>query len=230
MELPVRPESASRAREAVTEFRGQLDGSTYNDLRLVVSELVADAVRDEADGTEAVRVGIEVRDRRIRASVIEGAVAYELKSRRPQLGERGWGIHLARALGQRWGRAHDAERGSIWVEMDLSDNPLPYPSVKSYAAARVGASHVEAPSKCWEIAHQGFGNGWYRLGLSEGPTFTGALQSWVEEEGRQVLPGAYGVRSPDEVAWKPFRVDQSGTVYPIDPSAEDDLTAAEHSG
>jgi hypothetical protein len=208
MELPVRPESARRAREAVTEFRGQLDGSTYNDLRLVVSELVADVVRDEADGTEAVRVGIEVRDRRIRASV---------KSRRPQLGERGWGIHLARALGQRWGR-HDAERGSIWVEMDLSDNPPPFPSGKSYAAGRVDASRVKAPSKYWEIVHQGFGDGWYRLGMSEGPTLTGALQSWVEEEGRQILPGAYGVRSPDEVAWKPFRVDQSGTIYPIDPT------------
>ena len=47
IELPVRPESARKAREAVTEFRSQLDESTHNDLRLVVSELVADAVLAE---------------------------------------------------------------------------------------------------------------------------------------------------------------------------------------
>jgi hypothetical protein len=121
IEVPVRPESARRAREAVTKFRGQLDESTYNDLRLVVSEFVADVARTEGDGTHDVSLRIELRDQRIRASAIEGAGAYELESRRPQLGEPGWGIYLARVLGQRWGTSHDAERGSIWVEMERSD-------------------------------------------------------------------------------------------------------------
>ena len=121
IELPVRPESARRAREAVTEFRGRLEESTYNDLRLVVSELVADVARTEADGSHEVSLRIELRDRWIRASATEGAVAYEPQSRRPRLGEPGWGIHLARVLGQRWGSRHDAEHGSIWLEMELSD-------------------------------------------------------------------------------------------------------------
>ena len=59
IELPVRPESARMAREAVTEFRGHLDEPTHDDLRLVVSELVADAVRAEADGSHEVSVTIE---------------------------------------------------------------------------------------------------------------------------------------------------------------------------
>ena len=121
IELPVRPESARRAREAVTEFRRQLEESTYNDLRLVVSEFVADVACPEADGTHHVDLRIELRNDRIRASAIEGAGAYELKSRCPQLGEPGWGTYLARVLGQRWGSTHDAEHGSIWVEMELSD-------------------------------------------------------------------------------------------------------------
>ena len=89
IELPVRPESARRAREAVTEFRDHLDESTYNDLRLVVSELVADVARTEADGTHDVSMRIERLDHRIRASVREGPAAYELKSRRPEPGEPG---------------------------------------------------------------------------------------------------------------------------------------------
>jgi len=231
IELPVRPESARRARQAVAEFRRQLDGPTHNDLRLVVSELVADAVRAEADADQAVRLVIEVRDRRIRASV--RAVAYELTSRRPQLGEPGWGIHLARVLEQRWGSIHEAEHGSVWVEMDLSDNPLPPPNLKvgkAYAAARTDAGRGEIPSNYWEIAHQGFGNGWYRLGISEGPTPGDALRSWVDGEGRSAPPGAYGVRSPHTVAWRSFRVDQSSTIYPVDSSAEGDLNGAERSG
>ena len=121
IELPVRPESARRAREAVTEFRGQLDESTYDDLRLVVSELVADVVRTEADGSHDVSLRIELRGDRIRASVSNGAIPYESKSRRPQLSEPGWGAYLARVLGQRWGSRHDATYGSIWLEMELSD-------------------------------------------------------------------------------------------------------------
>jgi hypothetical protein len=112
------------AREAVTEFRGQLDEPTYNDLRLVVSELVADAVRAEADGTNDLNLMIEVGNGGIWASVGDGVAAFKLKSRRPELGESGWGIHLARLLGRRWGSTHDATRCSIWVEMERSDRAL----------------------------------------------------------------------------------------------------------
>ena len=121
IEPPVRPESARKAREAVTELRDQLDEPTHNDLRLVVSELVADAVRAEPDSSHDVSVGIAVGGGRIRASVSEGALAYTLRSKRAQLDETGWGIYLARALGHRWGTWHDAERGAVCVQMELSD-------------------------------------------------------------------------------------------------------------
>jgi hypothetical protein len=123
LELPARPESARTARELVAEFRDRLDASDYGDLRLVVSELVADAVRAKVDGAPAVRVGIEVRGRWIRAEVSDGAGAAELKSRHPVLGGPGWGIHLARVLGHQWGSTHEAERRSIWVEMERSGDP-----------------------------------------------------------------------------------------------------------
>ena len=209
IELPVRPESARKAREAVTEFRDQLDAPTHNDLRLVVSELVADVVRGEADGTHQIGLRIELRDRRIRASVIDGPLAFRMQSRRPALDEPGWGIHLTRALGRRWGSAHDAERGSVWVEMELPDNPF---------------------ANQWEIFYQGLGRVWYKLGTSEGHTPGDALRSWVEREGRSVPPGAYGVRAPGEVPWRSFRVDQDCTICVATSSAEDGLGPPEHLG
>jgi hypothetical protein len=49
-ELPVKPGSVRWARNLVTGFRDYLDQTTYADLRLMVSELVADAVRAGAHG------------------------------------------------------------------------------------------------------------------------------------------------------------------------------------
>lgn len=92
------------------------------------------------------------------------------------------------------------------------------------------ASRVESAARRWEIAHRGFGDAWYRLGWGEGPTATSALQGWIEDEGWTILRGTYGVRSPREADWQPFRVDQSGAVYPADPSIEAERKGANGSG
>jgi histidine kinase-like protein len=119
IELPVRPESARKARKLVTAFRDRLNEPTYNDLRLIVSELVADAVRAEADG-HRIRIRVEVAGNRILATVQEGVLAYRLKARHSQPGEPGWGVHIARTLGQRWGTRIETDRGTVWVEMAAS--------------------------------------------------------------------------------------------------------------
>jgi hypothetical protein len=92
------------------------------------------------------------------------------------------------------------------------------------------ASRVEGAARRWEVAHRGFGDAWYRLGWSEGPTPTSALQAWIEDGGWTILRGTYGVRSPSEADWQPFRVDQSGAVYPAARSIEDKREAANGSG
>jgi hypothetical protein len=92
------------------------------------------------------------------------------------------------------------------------------------------ASRVESAARRWEIAHRGFGDAWYRLGWSEGATATSALQAWIEDDGRTILRGTYGVRSPSGPGWQLFRVDQSGTVYPSDVRVKGELEAADGSG
>jgi anti-sigma regulatory factor (Ser/Thr protein kinase) len=120
VDLPIRPESAQWAREAVDEFRDQLDESSLIDLKLMVSELVSDAVRAEPGDEHEIRIRIEVADRRIHVEVREGAIAYQLQSRRPEPGEKGWGLYLTRILADRWGTHHEGKRGCVWLQMPLA--------------------------------------------------------------------------------------------------------------
>lgn len=120
VDLPIRPESARWAREAVEEFRDQLDEASLIDLKLMVSELVADAVRAEPADAHEIRIRIEVVDRRIHLEVREGAIAYQLRSRRPEPGENGWGIYLTRILADRWGTHHQGKEGCVWLQMPLA--------------------------------------------------------------------------------------------------------------
>jgi hypothetical protein len=95
------------------------------------------------------------------------------------------------------------------------------------AAARPDAREVDSgPARHWEIAYQGFGDCWYRLGVSEGRTPASALKAWLEAE-HSVRAGTHGVRLPTEVEWQPFRVSPSGDVSPIDTGGEGDLECVE---
>ena len=122
IELPIRPESAGRAREAVGEFRDYLDESSFIDLQLMVSELVSDAVLTEAGHEREIAIRIEARDRWIHVEVQEGAIAYRLRSRRPEPGEAGWGIYLTGVLADRWGIRHDNDRGCVWLQTRLGQS------------------------------------------------------------------------------------------------------------
>ena len=124
IELPIRPESAGRAREAVGEFRDHLDESSFLDLRLMVSELVSDAVLTEAGSEQKIAIRIETRDRRIHVEVQEGAIAYRLRSRRPEPGEAGWGMYLTGLLADRWGIRHDDDRGCVWLQTRLAQSQV----------------------------------------------------------------------------------------------------------
>ncbi len=93
VELPAKPESAGWSREALKEFRDRLESDAFIDLHLIVSELVAGAVRSEETDSRPITLRIELGDRHLRVEVRDGAAAYELRPRRPELGERSWGVY-----------------------------------------------------------------------------------------------------------------------------------------
>jgi|SRR6188472_2134031 len=120
VDLPLEPASARRARERLEPFRESLDVMSFADLRLLVNELVVEALITHPDrGNERIAVRAELRKDRVRVEVTEGGDAFRLSSRRPEPGEPGWGLRLVQRLSSRWGMRRDRDKAMVWLEMPL---------------------------------------------------------------------------------------------------------------
>jgi anti-sigma regulatory factor (Ser/Thr protein kinase) len=118
IELPLEPASARRAREQLEPFREALDESTFIDLRLLVSELVVEALKAESGTHDAsVELRAELGDGRVRVEVAESGGAFRLPPGRPEPGEVGWGLYLVARLSSRWGLRRSPQRSSVWLEL-----------------------------------------------------------------------------------------------------------------
>jgi anti-sigma regulatory factor (Ser/Thr protein kinase) len=121
IELPLESRSARRAREQLEPFRTALDETSFFDLRLLVSELVIEALHAESEAQgRRIEMCVELRDDRVHAEISEGGAAYRLSPRRPEPGEPGWGLDLVRRLSSRWGVRREPERSMVWLEMPRS--------------------------------------------------------------------------------------------------------------
>jgi len=108
-----------QARRALDELSPQLDPSVFEDVRLLVSELVANSVR-HGDGDE-IRVIMDIRDgARVRCEVIDQGSGF-LPLARPAGSQEvgGWGLHLVESLSKSWG----VREGSTHVWFELAREP-----------------------------------------------------------------------------------------------------------
>ena len=123
IDLPLEPASAGRAREHLEPFREALDESAFVDLRLLVSELMVEALHRKAEaenGTvdETIELRAELRDDRVRVEVAQVGDAFRLPSRRPKPGEPGWGLYLVTRLSNRWGLRRGPQESLVWLEVN----------------------------------------------------------------------------------------------------------------
>ena len=122
MTLATEPSSAGEARAALEPFRDAIDPLAFTDLRLVVSELVVDAVIAEADEPESdIELRASLSSDCVRVELEQGAVAYKLAPRRAEPGEAGWGLQLAQQLSDRWGVKRGGRCSGVWIELYLPD-------------------------------------------------------------------------------------------------------------
>ena len=118
IDLPLEPASARRAREQMEPFREALNVITFMDLRLLVSELIVEALKAESAAHDArVELRAELREDRVRVEVAESGGAFRLPSRRPEPGEAGWGLYLVQRFSRRWSLRSGPERSSVWLEV-----------------------------------------------------------------------------------------------------------------
>src|SRR3954467_10625549 len=102
IELPLEPESAARARAAISELGGDAAASSLDDVRLMVSELVADALATEPRPADAAfNVEAQALDGAPRVTVTFDGLALRIPAETPQPAELGWGVYLVKTLANR---------------------------------------------------------------------------------------------------------------------------------
>ena len=116
------PEAVALARHSLNEFEAELGPALFEDMRLLVSELVTNSVRHAAaTAASTVAVELSVRRERVRVCVTDLGPGFEASAREP--GDdpgSGWGLFLVEQLSNRWG----VELGgstSVWFEIDRAD-------------------------------------------------------------------------------------------------------------
>jgi hypothetical protein len=117
IKLPLEPESAQRARSAIAPLRAQAEISSFDDVRLLVSELVCDALATEprpADG--AITVEAEVSGGMTQVRVRFDGLSIRLRATKPQPAESGWGVYLVQTLATRWGAGRENGNTYVWFE------------------------------------------------------------------------------------------------------------------
>ena len=118
-ELAVTPEAAAAARHALDDVGAAVPDAKLRDVRLLVSELVTNAVRHAnlAPG-DMILLVFEVADHAFRVEVHDPGGGFVPTSPAPDPARpSGWGLYLVAELADRWGVDSD-DTTLVWFELD----------------------------------------------------------------------------------------------------------------
>src|SRR5690349_18047751 len=109
--LPKSPNAASIARDLLARLGDYVSAETLDDARLLMSELVANAVEHVAEDGE-IGVSVSLDDRTLRIEVRDPGPGFTHVPRAKAAGsnDRGWGLVFADRLASRWAN----EPGLVW--------------------------------------------------------------------------------------------------------------------
>lgn len=118
-ELAATPEAGSAARRALLAGNGALPSSVRDDVLLLLTELVTNAVRHAGAGADRmVRVELLKCSRRVRVAVRDdgaGFIREAIRFRRDESG--GWGLFLVDRIAHRWAVLPTATGTCVWFEI-----------------------------------------------------------------------------------------------------------------
>jgi anti-sigma regulatory factor (Ser/Thr protein kinase) len=117
--FPVSPEAAAEARHALDDLAGAIPDGRMRDVRLLISELVTNAVRHaDLDAGDAIDLVIDIADQMLRVEVHDPGGGFVPSTPSPDPARpSGWGLYLVAELADRWGVDSD-ERTRVWFELD----------------------------------------------------------------------------------------------------------------
>ena len=113
------PDSAAEARRALGEVADHLSPRRLEDARLLVSELVTNAIRHAGLGDDDVILLVVVTgERALRIEVCDPGRGFEVSEPEPDpTRPSGWGLYLVRELSDRWGVDRSVDT-RVWFELD----------------------------------------------------------------------------------------------------------------
>ena len=120
IDLPRALESAATARQAVGELAGSLPEEVLGDVRLLVSELVTNALRHAGlSDDERIALAVGVTETAVRVEVTDHGRGFDpaIVPTDPEAAE-GWGLYLVATLSDRWGAESDDQVTRVWFELD----------------------------------------------------------------------------------------------------------------
>jgi anti-sigma regulatory factor (Ser/Thr protein kinase) len=96
-----------------------LGRALFNNVRLLVSELVTNSVRHSQTGaSDPIELRLAVFADRLRVEVSDHGSGFQRRVRTPERGSgSGWGLYLVDQLADRWGVSRD-ETTHVWFEID----------------------------------------------------------------------------------------------------------------
>jgi anti-sigma regulatory factor (Ser/Thr protein kinase) len=114
-------EAGHVARHAIAASEPTLPLPVQDDLALLVTELITNAVRHGGAGPgRPVQVGVRRRDGRIRVQVTDEGTEFDPPSPSvPIDSSGGWGLFLVDRIAERWGIRPTAAGTCVWFELPV---------------------------------------------------------------------------------------------------------------
>ncbi len=136
------PTAGEAARKLIRAEDGAVPERLRDDLLLLVTELVTNAVRHGGVGSDgSVRIEIHQGPERMRVDVVDAGRGFERESARPGDGAGGWGLFLVERIADRWGVGRTESGTNVWFELPgerpAQSNPE---QLASYARPHMGRS------------------------------------------------------------------------------------------
>ncbi|HEX9124189.1 MAG TPA: PAS domain S-box protein [Actinomycetota bacterium] len=115
---PAAPQAVAEARRALDGLSRLVRPDCLDNLRLLVSELVTNAIRHgPADPEATVAVTVSLDGRTVHVEVEDGGGGFRARLGPAEDGTSGWGLYLVDQLATRWG-IREGEPTRVWFELD----------------------------------------------------------------------------------------------------------------
>jgi anti-sigma regulatory factor (Ser/Thr protein kinase) len=116
--LPATPEAPARARRSLWELHSVLDPRVFQDLRLLVSELVTNSLRHAGlSARNVIRLRVDLSEAKVRVEVFDEGPGFSLREETPSLYDQsGWGLFLVKQMADRWGVIRNRDT-CVWFEL-----------------------------------------------------------------------------------------------------------------